>query len=254
MLFSTSIVFSRAASTGLALIACCVLAACGGGGDEAASAAAVTSPATPVATTPAATPATNPPAAPVSPPAVAGNSAPTISGSPALTVAAGTAYDFLPTGRDADGNSLTYSIQNRPAWANFDTTTGRLQGTPSASSAGTFAGIVISVSDGTASASLAAFSIVVTAPSGTAGGTATVSWQPPVANTDDSPLTNLAGYRVYYGTSASNLSNQIQVANPGLTSYVVTNLPSGTHFFAVTAYSTSGTESDRSNISSKLIP
>ena len=61
---------------------------------------------------------------------------------------AGTAYSFTPTASDPDGNTLTFSIANKPSWATFNTGTGRLQGTPSAGDVGTTTGIVISVSDG----------------------------------------------------------------------------------------------------------
>ncbi|MEJ2522452.1 MAG: putative Ig domain-containing protein [Gammaproteobacteria bacterium] len=98
------------------------------------------------------------------------NTAPTISGNPTTTVQVGTSYSFTPTARDADGDTLTFSIENQPDWANFSSTTGRLSGTPT--STGTFSGIRISVSDGTASASLPSFTISVTAdaPGASVGG------------------------------------------------------------------------------------
>lgn len=89
--------------------------------------------------------------------------APTISGTPAASVTAGTAYSFRPTAADPDGQRLTFSISNRPTWATFSTTTGRLSGTPTNSHIGTTAGIVITVSDGTQSAALSPFSVTVTA-------------------------------------------------------------------------------------------
>ena len=58
-------------------------------------------------------------------------------------------------------------------------------------------------------------------------GSATLSWTPPTQNTDGSALTNLAGYRILYGTSASALTQTIEIANPGLATYVVTGLSSG---------------------------
>src|SRR5690606_14809408 len=73
------------------------------------------------------------------------NRAPTISGAPAASVVAGEQYSFQPTANDADNDSLTFSITNKPAWASFSTSTGRLWGTPS--SAGTFENIVIRVTD-----------------------------------------------------------------------------------------------------------
>ena len=91
------------------------------------------------------------------------NRAPTITGSPATTVIAGQAYSYTPYANDADGDPLTFSIQNRPVWATFSSTTGRLSGTPTSTQVGNYSNIVISVSDGTASASLAPFSVAVTA-------------------------------------------------------------------------------------------
>ena len=94
------------------------------------------------------------------------NTPPTISGTPATSLVAGNAYEFIPQVVDPDGQTLAFTISGKPAWAEFDTVTGRLWGTPAASEVGTSSGIVISVSDGVASASLPGFSIQVT------GGTA----------------------------------------------------------------------------------
>jgi len=177
------------------------------------------------------------------------NSPPTISGSPATSVNVGSSYSFQPTAKDSEGATLAFSIQNKPSWATFSTTNGKLTGTPSAS--GTTNGIVISVSDGTTSVSLPAFSIA--AKSG-ATGSATLSWVAPTQNTDGSALGNLAGYRVLYGKSSSSLDQSIDVANPGLTMYVIDNLTSGTWYFAVKAYTSANAESANSNVASKTIP
>ncbi len=98
----------------------------------------------------------------VMPPPSPNNRAPTISGTPATSVIVGTAYSFTPTASDPDNQPLTFSIRNRPAWAAFSTTTGQLQGTPP--SAGSFAGIAISVSDGQVAVPLPEFTIAVTSP------------------------------------------------------------------------------------------
>ena len=84
-------------------------------------------------------------------------------------------------------------------------------------------------------------------------GTATLDWMPPTENADGSVLTNLAGYTVYYGTSPSSLTQSLKVTNPGLSAYTVSNLPSGTWYFAVTSYSSTGVESSRSGIISTTI-
>lgn len=181
-----------------------------------------------------------------------GNTAPTISGTPPTSVKTGNAYAFTPTAKDANGDTLTFSISNKPGWAAFSTTTGRLSGTPSSAQTGTYSNIVIKVSDGKATASLQAFSIVVS--STATDGSATLSWTPPTQNSNGTALTNLAGYRIYYGTSASAMNQRITVANPGLSRYVVNDLGAATWYFNVRAYSTTGVESAASNTASKTVP
>jgi hypothetical protein len=87
----------------------------------------------------------------------------------------------------------------------------------------------------------------------TTNGVATLDWMPPTENSDGSVLTNLAGYTVYYGTSPDSLTQSIKVTNPGLSAYTVTNLPSGTWYFAVTSYSSAGVESTRTGTVSTTI-
>jgi hypothetical protein len=178
------------------------------------------------------------------------NRAPTISGTPLLSINVLAAYSFQPSASDADGNTLTFSIQNRPAWATFNTATGRLSGTPALTDVATFNNIIISVTDGTASASLPAFSLAVLQ---TSIGSATVSWTAPTTNTDGSALTNLASYRIRYGRASTSLDQLASVSNPGLTSYTVENLSQGTWYFGVVAVNAAGSESDISNVATKTI-
>jgi large repetitive protein len=179
------------------------------------------------------------------------NSGPTISGAPPTSVNAGSPYSFTPTASDPGGKKLTFSIQNKPSWANFNTATGALTGTPTAANAGTYASIVISASDGSASASLPPFTISVNQVS---NGTAELTWTPVTSNTNGSVLTDLVGYRVHYGTSANAMNTVVALANPSLTAYLVTSLSPGTWYFGVTAYASDGTESTLSNIGQKTIP
>jgi large repetitive protein len=99
------------------------------------------------------------------------NTPPTISGTPATGVFVNASYSFTPTATDADGNSLTFSIVNKPAWATFNAANGNLSGTPVAANVGTTAGIVISVTDGVATVSLPAFNVTVSPVTGSGGGT-----------------------------------------------------------------------------------
>jgi len=68
-------------------------------------------------------------------------------------------YQFLPTVNNRNYDILTFSIQNKPTWAEFNTTTGLLGGRPS--DEGNYTNIIISVSDGTDTTSLDPFYIEV---------------------------------------------------------------------------------------------
>ncbi len=75
---------------------------------------------------------------------------------------------------------------------------------------------------------------------------ATLTWDPPRTNADGTPLTDLAGFKVYYGTSSRNYTSSLDVGN--VTTRTVTNLADGpTYYFAVTAYDAMRNESSLSN-------
>lgn len=296
---------------------------------------------------------------PSSPPAGACNRPPTIAGTPVAAVQAGAAYSYTPTATDPDGDTLGFSIANRPTWASFDPATGRISGTPSASNVGISSSITITVSDGRASASTSAFSITVTAPAPpsptaptnltgsispnttnpansnvkltwdavagttmyevwrcagatcanfafladepTAGstntnlppgityryrvrawqpvtgpysaivniatlsatpppppppagtGTATISWTHDLKKTDGT-TTLLSGFTIVYGRAPSSLTQTISVPNGAARAYTVDGLASGDWYFAVTARSPDGFESERSSVASKAVP
>lgn len=78
-------------------------------------------------------------------------------------------------------------------------------------------------------------------------GSASLTWEPPTARVDGSPLSNLAGYKIYYGRMSGTYDYQIDIDNPGVSTYVVEDLVSGEWFFSLSAYDTDGLESDRSN-------
>jgi hypothetical protein len=183
-------------------------------------------------------------------PPAAGNQAPTIAGSPTAVVVEGEFYEFMPNAADADGDTLEFSIARKPQWATFDRATGRLAGTPGADDVGNFTNIVITVSDGDASAALGGFDITVDA---VALGTATLSWNPPTENVDGTALTDLMGYRIYYGRSENQLNRTIVIDNPGLTRYVVDNLAQANWYFTMTSVNSDGVESRRSSTVSKTI-
>ena len=220
---------------GLAVLS--ALAGCGGSGGSAANASA------PSASTASST----------------SSSAPTVKAMQISTTASaqgsvtvGQTFTLTPNVTGGNGKTLTFSVANAAPWMTFNAGTGVLTGTPTAADVGTYANVVISVSDGQESASAAPFTIQVVA-AAAASGTADVSWTPPTTNTDGSTLTNLAGYNIYYGTSPNALNQQVQVSNVGVTNYVISGLTTGTWYFAVTAYTSTGTESGLSNVASKTI-
>jgi len=168
------------------------------------------------------------------------NSSPTIAGNPASDTKYGEMYEFVPNASDADGDTLTFDVQSKPNWANFDLSTGRLYGQPTLADVGEYSGIVVSVSDSASSASLPAFSIAVTE---TALGAVTLSWVAPTQNSDGSPLMDLAGYKIYYRKNSGSYNQAVQLDNPSITTYVVEQLSPATYYFAATALNTSGVES-----------
>lgn len=82
-------------------------------------------------------------------------------------------------------------------------------------------------------------------------GTAALTWNGPSTNADTTPLADLAGYRVYR-SSVSGQYNNPPVATvaagsasgggTGITT-TINNLASGTYYFVVRAYDSSGNES-----------
>ena len=80
-----------------------------------------------------------------------------------------------------------------------------------------------------------------------------VAWSAPSTNTDGTKLGDLAGFRIYYGTSSGNYTGSVNVASPTTLAYTVTGLPSNTYYVVVKAYDTSSNESGPSVEVSKAI-
>ncbi len=177
------------------------------------------------------------------------NSVPVISGNPATEVTAGSAYSFTPTASDADGDALTFSITNQPAWANFNTATGQLSGTPGDADVNVYNNIRITVSDGTDTSSLQ-FSITVNA---IALGSVSLSWTPPTENEDGSNLSDLAGYKIYWGTIPGSYPNSVTINNASASTYIVDNLTAGTYEFVATSFNSAGVESAYSSPATKTV-
>lgn len=167
-------------------------------------------------------------------------SPPTLAGMPHTSAIVGKPYSFQPVASDADGDELSFSIVNKPSWAEFDTTTGRLQGTPTDADVGSTDPIELSVTDDTAIAALAPFRIDVEQ----AGSRSfTLQWTAPTENEDGSPLTDLAGYRIYYGTVPGEYTEEIVLDSPGLSSYVIEDLAPGRYYLVMTSFNSRDMES-----------
>ncbi|MEW8627980.1 MAG: putative Ig domain-containing protein, partial [Candidatus Thiodiazotropha sp.] len=185
----------------------------------------------------------------------AANEAPTIAGNPAASVDAGVAYSFTPTADDADNDSLTFSVTNLPAWASFNSSNGRLSGTPSAQDVGDYNNIRITVSDGTDSANLSSFSIRVNSVQVASTGSMSLNWTAPTTRTDGSSLnlSEISGYQIYIGTTPSNLQMHTDLSQGHLSSFTIDNMDLGDYYVAITAYDRSGNSSDLSNVVQKSV-
>ena len=193
-----------------------------------------------------------------------------IVGVPPTTVRVGQPYTFAPQATAEGPLTPYFQIQNLPPWASFSWT-GELTGTPVATDAGVYSNIVISIVAGSTGASLPSFSITVqpassstavqpassstavqpasssTAVQAASSSTApsTLAWSPPTTNTDGSALTDLAGFRIYAGSTPDQLLPLLSIPNPWLTGYLLAdlNLSPGSYYFAMTAVNSQGIES-----------
>ncbi len=94
---------------------------------------------------------------------------------------------------------------------------------------------------------------VATAPATPVTGSATLAWIAPQINADGSALNDLAGFRIYYGTSSHNYTKVITITDRHIVSYVINNLPAATYYLTVKAYDTSNNESSSSAELTKTI-
>jgi putative Ig domain-containing protein len=169
-------------------------------------------------------------------------------GPPPTGVTAGQWYIFHPAAVPASA-PISFTIENKPSWATFDTNTGMLAGRPVSANAGLYTDVRISVTDGRSTHSFPPFLIIVY-PNPRAL-TIGLTWSPPTETEDGAPLLDLAGYRIYRGTTPEELEPLAFVA-PGLTRFVMDAPPQGLHYFAITAVNSAGAESDFSPVISEV--
>ena len=160
------------------------------------------------------------------------------------SIANGTAEQFTATGTFSDNTTqdMTLSV----IWSSSNTAVAQISNTLGLN------GLATGVGAGTTTITSTSGGVSVTATLTVATtGSATLAWNAPTTNTDGTPLTDLAGYKIHYGTSPGNYTSVIDVGN--VTTYTVANLSSGAYYFTVTSYDSSNIESTYSNEASKII-
>ena len=77
----------------------------------------------------------------------------------------------------------------------------------------------------------------------TSSSVVTLGWVAPTQNNNGTPITDLAGYKIHYGTASQDYTQVVSITNPSLSRYVLDSLPSGTYYFAISSYNSQGLES-----------
>jgi hypothetical protein len=144
----------------------------------------------------------------------------------------------VPVTQQASGKNFNFALTGVAGQATFGSPAVALIGVSASSSA----------SSGSSSSSGAGSSS-----SSAASTTVTLSWMAPTQNTNGTALTNLAGFDIYYGTSASAMTQKISLNTVAVLSYVVGDLSSGTWYFQVVAVNSLGTQSSPSSTVSVTI-
>ena len=196
-------------------------------------------------------------------PAAVNEPAPSTNEPPSIVVAAieeatvGSTFNYQPSAQDPDNEDLRFSAVNLPPWASIDPTSGRIGGTPGPDDAGLHESISITVADATHTAVTAPFSIVVNPAVNPAlesgSGVASLQWEMPPTKVSGEPLDDLAGYRILYGRTSSDLDHSVMIPDPATTSYQFSTLTSGVWYFAVVAVRSNGLESPPTTYASKSI-
>ena len=208
-------------------------------------------------------------------PTVSRNAPPIITVDAIADAQVGAMFDYQPAVQDPDRDTLQFKVDNLPTWASVDPTSGHISGTPGPHDAGLYESISITVADATHKVVTAPFSIVVnpamnpavdvdpeiTADSAITAdpapepgtGVASLQWEMPPSKVSGEPLDDLAGYRILYGHSSSDLDRSVMIPDPAITSYQFTTLTPGTWYFAVVAVSSNGLEGPPTTFASKSI-
>jgi hypothetical protein len=183
---------------------------------------------------------------------------------PSIVIAAiadarvGDAFDYLPAAQDPESDTLRFTSVNLPTWASLDPTSGHISGTPGPDDEGLYESISITVTDATHRVVTAPFSIIVNPalavnPAQEGNGIASLQWETPPSKVSGEPLDDLAGYRILYGRSSSDLDHSVMIPDPATTSYQFSTLTSGIWYFAVVAVNSNGFEGPPTTLATKSI-
>ena len=185
-------------------------------------------------------------------PAISNNAPPTIVVAAVADAQVGATFDYQPVAQDPESDTLRFTAVNLPTWASLDPTSGRISGTPGPTDAGLYESISITVADATHKVVTAPFSITVN-PALEGTGVASLQWETPPSKVSGEPLDDLAGYRILYGRSSSDLDHSVLITDPATTSYQFSTLTSGVWYFAVVAVNANGLEGPPTTLATKSI-
>jgi len=184
---------------------------------------------------------------------VISNDAPSIVPAAVPDAEVGAAFDYQPVAQDPEGDTLRFTAVNLPAWASLDPASGHISGTPGANDAGLYESISITVADATHQVVTAPFSITVNPALESGSGVASLQWEIPPSKVSGEPLDDLAGYRILYGRSSSDLDHSVLITDPTVTSYQFSTLAPGLWYFAVVAVNSNGLEGPPTTLATKSI-
>jgi hypothetical protein len=162
------------------------------------------------------------------------------------SIVSGTSVQFTATGTYTDATSQ--DITATAMWSASDPAIAAVSNATGSKGLATGIGPGTATISATSNAISGSTPITVTA---AGSGTIALAWDPATAYQDGSPFTDLAGYRVYYGTAPGSYSSSIDVGN--VTSYTLAKLSPGVYYVVVSVRNLSGAESSYSNEVSKTV-
>lgn len=154
-------------------------------------------------------------------------------------------FIFRPRLLSPGTGRLEFFAWNLPDWLTLSPKGGVIYGYPRNADAGRYNDIYLGVSDGARFDFVGPLTVVVYS---TNEPVTWLRWRAPTRNTDGSPLTDLAGFRVHQFVASPFSYRVTELMNPAATEILVGRLPDETVYFFVTALNSAGIESEYSNV------